>query len=366
MADTLVLRIRRTDDTASHLLLNVKQPNKKNKPLDLKLVATEHKHLYHGAVKASGISSLQASNYNGDDDEWKAILLHALLQQQPQDASETPRGEALKGVETVAAISGERCTITIRKNIGGITQRLGSIKLDQDDEREEVSAFEWVDTAVAASDDLRSQLQGLQSSMSSQQEQVAKLTKQLDELVQAKKDHEEQLLQNFAALLNTKKLKIRDQQRELMRRRVESETGNADGRKAGASARGKRKANGSLPEDAEDVDGQPDDEDLDMEEEEGQRTPEQETEDEESDENNGFAPPPKAPSRPPASQSASQYSKPSSNAMDVDGSDELPPRRELPFGRKAPSNAPKSKTPEPARTAAGEDDNEDDETDDEL
>lgn len=365
MAETQILRIRRTDDTTSHLLLNVKQTNR-NKPLDLKLVATEHKHLYHGSVKPSGLASLQASNYQGDDDEWKSILLYALLHDTP--SSETPRGEALNGVETVAAISGDRCTITIRKNIGGITQRLGSIKLDQDDEREEVSAFEWVDSAVAASDELRSRLDGLQSSMSSQQEQVAKLTKQLDELVQAKKDHEEQLLQKFAALLNTKKLKIRDQQRELMRRRVLSETKTRDSRKAGSSASGKRKANGSLPEDEEDMDGEPDDDDLDIEEEEGQRTPEQETEEEESDENDGFAPPPKASSRPPASQSASQKSKAAPAPMDVDGSDELPPRRELPFGRKAPSSQPKSKMPEPAPAKGGGDDDEDedDETDDEL
>jgi len=350
MATTQILRLRRTDDTSSHLLLNVKQTNN-NKPLDLKLVATEHEHLYHGSVKATGSASLQASTYQGDQDEWKSILLYALLRR--NESSETPRIEALKGVETVAAISGSRCTITIRKNIGGITQRLGSIKLDQDDEREEVSAFEWVDTAAAASDDLRSQLEGLQESMTSQQDEVAKLTKQLDELVRAKKEHEELLLQKFAALLNGKKLKIRDQQRELMRRRVESETGS---RKAGSSASGKRKANGSLPEDDEDVD----DEDLDVEEEEGQRTPEQETEAEESDENDGFAPPPKAPSRPPASQSASQRSKP----MDVDASDELPPRRELPFGRKAPAG----KTDEPAATKADEDEDgdEDEETDDEL
>lgn len=365
MADTRILRIRRTDDTSSHLLLNVKQTSK-SRPLDLKLVATEHEHLYHGAVKASGISALQASNYSGGDDEWKHVLLHALLREDPEN---TPRSDALKGIETVAAIGGERCTITVRKNIGGITQRLGSIKLDQDDEREEVSAFEWVDTAVATSDGLRTQLETLQSSVTAQQDQVAKLTKQLDELVQAKKDHEEQLLQKFAALLNTKKLKIRDQQRQLMRKRVESETGGSDSRKAGASGKGKRKANGGSPEEDEDIeDGndEPGDEDLDMEEEAGQRTPEQETEDEMSDDDDGFAPPPKAPAKTSTAPSASQRGKLAKTTVDADMSDELPPRRELPFGRKAPQSQSKSKTPEAAAAKKDEEDDDEDETDDEL
>ena len=375
MADTRILRIRRTDNTSGHLLLNVHRPIGA-KPLDLKLVATEHEHLYHGAVKTAGVNSLQASTYRGDISEWSDILSVVLLQRQPDHAAtEIARGEAFVGLETVAAISGQQCTITIRKNIGGITQRLGSIKLNQDDQREEISAFDWVESAVAASDDLRSQLDGLQLSMRAQQDQVAKLSRQLESLVQAKKDHEEQLLLKFAALLNTKKLKIRDQQRELMTRRVNAESGTSISHKASAFARGKRKAVGSTPEEEGEptaADDDAADDDLDMEEGEAQRTPKQEeTEDEPSDDDDGFAPPPpKIRSKTQDRQKMSQRSKPSRDPMDVfDGMNELPPKRKLPFGRKAPAPLGTPKIPgvaAPSTVAAGGDDSEEDETDDEL
>jgi hypothetical protein len=44
---------------------------------------------------------------------------------------------------------------------------------------------------------------------------IAKLTQQLADLMQAKSQHENQMVVNFAQLLNEKKLKIRNQQRLL-------------------------------------------------------------------------------------------------------------------------------------------------------
>ncbi len=144
-----ILRLIRTDRPSEHLLVQVSQSG--NKELDLKLIGTEHEHLYHAELKEASVKSLQANSFNGDLNEWKAVLKYALLRDKP-DGQPT---EHLQGLETVAAIAGKSLTVTIRKNIGGITQRLGDIKLQQDDEKEEVAAFEWVDAAVATADDLR-------------------------------------------------------------------------------------------------------------------------------------------------------------------------------------------------------------------
>jgi hypothetical protein len=368
MAPTHVLRVRRTDDPSAHLLLNVTQTSD-SRPLDLKLVATEHEHLYHGSVKHDNVVALQASAYTGDDDEWKQVLAYTLLQERA-----AANLDALRGLEIVAAISGETCTLSLRKKFGDVVRRLGSISLNCDDEREEVSAFEWVETAVASSDGLRSELATLQASLASHHAQVASLTTQLDELVKAKKEHEDQLLRKCAALLDTKRAKIRDQQREL------NALSKTQGRKPGTSSRGKRKANGSTSEE-EDVsaldfdsgnensdDGEVEEED---EEEEGQRTPEQATEDEDS--NDGFAAPTKVASTKTSASTAALprdrareivsegKGKEDVSAMDVD----LPPRRELPFARRAPqkdegreSRSTKSSAPPLAE--------EEDDTDDEL
>ena len=375
-----VLRLRRTDAEGEHLLINIAQSG--SKQLDLKLIASEGDHVYPTTIKESNVKSLQASNYSGNLDDWKAILRYALLQEHSQGSSKS----AFEGLETVAAISKTTLTITLRKNISGITQRLGAIKLEQDDE-EELNLYDWAGTAVAAADDLRTQLEGLQASVSSQQEQVAKLNRQLDDLVKAKKEHEDELLKKFAALLNTKKLKIRDQQRLLAGSRVDvqaaetvSETrdgsGSGRGRKAAASRKGKRKANGvaePAPDDvlADDETATEDEGDLDRQQDTPQQSDRDATEDEDSDAS-GFeaAPAPSQASRRgvgskgKALEVAKEKAK-GGKVKEVEAG-EPPPRRELPFAKKGGEKAeePKKVAPPPPKAAAEED--EDDETDEEL
>jgi hypothetical protein len=358
MAPTHVLRVHRTDDPSACLLLNVTQTNG-TRPLDLKLVATEHEHLYHGSVKDKNVAALRVSKYTGDDDEWRQVLANTLLQERP-----AANLNALQGLELSAAVSGETCELSLRRKFGGVVMRLGSIILNRDDEREEVSAFDWVETAVASSDELRSELATLQASLVSQHAQVASLTSQLDELVKAKKEHEEQLLRKCAALLDAKRAKIRDQQREINATKTQ-------GHKAGTSSRGKRDVSAldvdSGNEDA-DADADDDGDEEEDDEEEGQQTPEQETEDEGSDD--GFAAPVKAASaKPPVSTTAARQGRgketaegrgKEESAMEVD----LPPRRELPFARRAPQKD-EGRGLRGTRSSAPAEEEEDD-TDDEL
>jgi hypothetical protein len=345
MASKHILRVRRTDGSPYHLLVKVTQTSK-TRPLDLRLVATDHEHLYTFSIKSNNLVALQASKYTGDADEWKEVLTCTLLQQR-SDANL----DALKSLEVVAAVNGETCTLTLRNNIGGITTRLGAIKLDRDEE-EEVSALEWVDTAAAASDELREELATLHQSLASQQAQVANLTAQLKELVTAKKEHEKQLLYKCAVLLDSKRSKIREQQREL------HAMSRAHGHKAGASSRSKRKAT--------DTTSDLDEDELKAEDEEGQQTPEQETEDEGSDD--GFAAPPRL-SEDVGTQGHQSVKKAvdgnaskNGGTMDVDVQD-IPPRRELPFARRrlrgdGEQNQESEKSP--ASAPAHEDDDSDD------
>ena len=356
---TQILRIKRTDDKNSHILLRVSQTGPKT--LDLDIIGTEQFNVFHGAIKESDVKSLQSNNFSGDLQEWKEILNYAFLHHRP----EGPTPEALQGIETVASIKGKTLEVNLRKNTGGIVQRLGSVKLEE--ESLEVSAFDWVDTAVSISDDLRSQLETLQASVSEQREQVVKLTKQLDELVQAKREHEEELLNKFMPLLNAKKLKIRDQQRLLAGAKIDRGTAeavnetrssrSAPGRKAGGSRRWKRK----MDEQGDDkIEEDLDEGSLEADEEERQQeeTPppsDDEMTDDEEDLNE-FA---------PASSSSrtvgADANGTSSQRMEIDEDEELPPRRELPFKKKSAPPA----AAEQAEPSANADDD-DDETDEEL
>ena len=353
---TQVLRLRRTDSEDQHILLHITQNGQH--PLDLKLIGTEHAQLFHATLKESSVNNLQSSHFTGSLDEWKSLLRYVFLHERPKDGVT----EALQGLETVAAISGNKLTVTIRKNIGGITQRLGSIRLDEDTEREEVSGFEWADAAVANADALRSELETLQASVASQKDDVAKLNQQLDDLVKAKKEHEDELLQKFAALLNAKKLKIRDQQRLLNGAQIDLDAAQAvngsregTGRSAGSSRAGKRRANGRSTKPAAADEG-------DDEEEGEERSPPQDTpppSDQETDDEGGF----EQAAVPSASAKRKSPTVKQKEAMDLDQPEELPQRRELPFSR---STRQASKKPEPPKPTENQVDDVDDETDDEL
>jgi len=102
--------------------------------------------------------------------------------------------------------------------------RLGTIQLLYDDTAE-LGLFDWNILALAE----RDAAEGLVSSMKhdhvKQQQDVADLRRQLQQLVEAKKHHEDELLEKFRLLLNSKKAKIRDQKRLLSTAKVDRATG---------------------------------------------------------------------------------------------------------------------------------------------
>lgn len=365
-----VLRLKRTDHKSEHLLLNITRRGPKD--LDLNLIATDKEHLFHGSIKESSVKSFQATNFTGDLEQWKAMLSFALLRKSPDG----PRPDFLQGVETVASISGDTVAITFRKNVDGITQRLGTIKLQQNDE-EEIQIFDWVESAVATSDDLRAEMEKLQDSATSQQDQIARLTRGLDNLFKAKKEHEDELLSKFAALLNTKKLKIRDQQRLLNGAQIDPEaveevaqarapSANAS-RRAGASRAGKRKANGSKGPVEVEKDGNNDDAETvatENPEDDSERTRQEtpETEDGDTTENEADADPSiaskssKATGKSQTSRGqATQKQTNNEETMEVDEgrSSSLPRRR-------------KRREPTPPAAVSNTADDDDETTDDEL
>ncbi len=138
------------------------------------------------------------------------------LRKRPNSESD----EIVKGLETVAIVDGERLEITVRKNIDGITQRLGTIALRQE-ESQAIELFEWAGNAIAASTSFETEVASISAKYQEQQEVLTKLNEQLEGLIKAKEEHEEILLEKFMKLLNEKKLKIRDQQRLLAGAKVD-------------------------------------------------------------------------------------------------------------------------------------------------
>ncbi|CAI7659237.1 unnamed protein product [Penicillium pancosmium] len=224
-----VLRFDRSDQKDSFVLVHL--VNNGSSSLNLTLTATEgesaytasgmlhtykHKQTIHidtGIVKESSLKDLRSKSYQGSDDEWTQVI-RRILGQSTKDENETTSSFKIEATASIAESDDENeIVITIRKRVQDITQRLGTITLKQSEA--EIELFEWAGTAAARNRALEQETSTLNARYQEAANTVQKLTQQLEDLVQAKAQHENQLMANFTQLLNEKKLKIRNQQRLL-------------------------------------------------------------------------------------------------------------------------------------------------------
>ena len=157
---------------------------------------------------------------------WESILLSTLLIQVHNDGKGLEPGTSEK-LELAASITESQLLLVFRRNISGITQRLGEIALHKNDD-ESIELYEWAAAAADTTTDLARAVRELDIKFQDQANTIKKLNQQLENLIQAKKEHETLLLEKFQALLNTKKLKIRDQQRLLAGAKVDPQKGMED------------------------------------------------------------------------------------------------------------------------------------------
>ena len=276
-------------------------------------------------------------------------MLQCLLR---KNVDEHDRTLDTKDLEVFATSAPQEISIIIRKKIGEVKQRLGEIPIRLDEEHE-VDVLGWCHSAVERGDTLASEQETLQSKFSDQQATISDLNKRLEDLIAAKKEHESALMAKFCDLINTKKLKIRDQQRLLATVKPDQaeaakvrESRNSKTEKVPARSRkGKRKATAFADEQSEDDDEEAfgdgktmkTEAEFDSEEEEGRKTDEgsdigEVTTDDESDNAGTTAKAqPAIPHRP--------RDEARNDEQDVTMED-LPPVRDLPFGRKGSKATP--------------------------
>lgn len=357
MAQTRILRFARSDDKSAFVLVQVTP--KGSKPLDLKLVGTEGEAPYVASLKHDRVVSLRVKNCPASEDEWQSIL-EALFQQEP-----VPDIQATATVQSDKNIS-----ITVRKEIQGITQRLGAVTLNYDPD-EAIELFEWCGAAAESSAANKQAVADLTVKSADSEAAVAQLQSQLEELLRAKDEDETALLRKFRDLLNEKKVKIREQQQVLasttfnasmpgQSQRAESVEVKVEEtevkqpkkpvRKAGKSRASKRKAPTSKPvEESEEEDVQPMEVDIKQEPEDtdpGHTTEATASVSGDDEDDTGVL-----------SSSSQQRAGSESAAPQEDAPPQVsqpPPRRELPF-------ALRKKSAKPAPPPAGSDTDSDDE-----
>ncbi|KAH0594246.1 hypothetical protein MHUMG1_08085 [Metarhizium humberi] len=199
MAPKRILKFSQSENESSYVLVQVS--SKGSKPLDLKLVGTEGEAPYVCSLRHDRVASLRVKNCPVSEAEWQTIL-QSVFEQQP-----------LPDIQASATVqSGSSVSLTIRKQVQGITQRLGAITLTHDG-GEAIELFEWCATSVDAVTQAKAAASASDARVRDLQTAVGELKSQLDELVAAKQEDEVVLLQKFRDLLNEKKVKIREQQK---------------------------------------------------------------------------------------------------------------------------------------------------------
>ncbi|KAI0467821.1 hypothetical protein F4859DRAFT_524970 [Xylaria cf. heliscus] len=196
-------------------------------------------HATPAAVRHKKIDEYKASPGHCTDEEWQQILTSLFVDLKP-----VPDIEVRADVQS----DGSSVTLSFRKNIQGITQRVGSIKLDEND-RTEISPFDWCVSAIASRSKVTDELAAATAKIESLEHTINELQAQLDDFITTKEEDETQMLEKFRDLLNEKKLKIRQQQRLIAAANVDPEKlanigGGSDQdkhRNAGPSRSNKRK-----------------------------------------------------------------------------------------------------------------------------
>lgn len=256
-------------------------------------------------------------------------------------------------LNVVCSIAGKKkdrtLTITFRNDIEGIIQRIGDVELALTSDTDDVDLFGWTTQVIEQRDQLEEEARSYKERASAEEKVEATLQQQMSDLVEAKSEHEAQLLAKFSTLLNEKKLKIRNLQRVLQTAQVDPKTlqelqatlAEAD---TAATSRGKKRQvdEGGQDEDESDgfetmdVDktGQEGDDDEQSDLSDQQRTPSpEEPSDEEDDDLDANTSP-----QPPQTRSSRNKAEKASSP--------LPRPRQLPFqqrsGQKSSSKAPRS------------------------
>lgn len=347
MAKTSLLRIERSDGQG-FVLINVEQTGVAD--LDVQLVGTDGSAPFVARIKQKNVIKLRNASYDGSNEDWTWILHKVLLSR--EDTSESSPKST--NIETRATISENAINVDIRNNIGGITQRLGSIELSLDEEQE-IALFNWAGEATSTCHILAAEHNKLHKSMLDQKLIIEKLNAQLDDLVKAKAEHEDVLIKKFAELLNAKKAKIRD----LLRHQTSS-----DGRvpslphRTKESRPGKRKVEETAADEESDdgfetaqTDARQPHTASDESDGDAQQTPDASDSDEMEDDAR----------KEQVSQSRASAAKTDARKK----SSGPPPKRDLPFGKRDITAQSESAHAEALTSAPGKQEVEDDETDDE-
>ncbi|POS85446.1 hypothetical protein EPUL_002377, partial [Erysiphe pulchra] len=210
-----------SEDEHEFFLVHVSYGLRKDDPLGLiKLIGSEGENVYTVTIengkKLSGIT-WRGNVKQPDQSSVNHILSSIFL---PMEFSGITASAAVN-LDTsftgkyyaIAKVKSDSVILTIQRKAELIIEKIGDITLLSDEL--DISLFDWCNTIIESRDKSLSELNILKSVIAVKDGEIEKLKEALDKMTKVKREHENELLEKFALLLNEKKAKIRDQYRRL-------------------------------------------------------------------------------------------------------------------------------------------------------
>ncbi|KAI0161257.1 hypothetical protein GGR57DRAFT_352280 [Xylariaceae sp. FL1272] len=209
MAELSILHFPVVGQDDRHFVLQVSSNG--SRPLDLKLIGSEGSAVFLHKVRDKKIGDYMKSSGHCTEKEWEQILLSTFVEVKP-----------VPDIEVRAELSqdGTSVTLSFRKNIQGITQRLGSIRLKE--EGIGIEPYDWCVSALLSRSKVTEELVTANAKIGTLEESIKELKAHLEDLITSKAEDETILIEKFQDLLNEKKAKIRQQQRLLAAAKVDT------------------------------------------------------------------------------------------------------------------------------------------------
>jgi DNA double-strand break repair and V(D)J recombination protein XRCC4 len=318
-------------------------------------------------VRGRSLAKLRHKNYDGSDEEWSEILKYVLISKQGSGLNDIIK----QNLDISCAISGKdpkaSLSISFRTRVENITQRLGSLDLPQTPDTDDVDLFGWASKAINRRDELEGEVAMLKQDSGKAKDTVAALQSQLDNLVKSKAEHEDELLTKFVALLNAKKMRLRELERKMSTGKIDKKalerleatlppasSSSKRGKKRSArEARQESESDDSDGFEAMDVDKPVNQDNKAVESDDSRHTTDLDTETGTEEEDNL--------EQPVTSQTETGSAGPSRLPQQDPKQQSMPPRRELPFTRQAKEAEQEAKPASPQDVNDEETASEDDE-----
>ena len=161
-------------------------------------------------MRRENLSSVRASNYYGSAEELEGIIASNLLGLDPPVAIK----DTVMSTDVVVKIEhGKGLVLKIYQRVEDLTFEVCFIHLQSTDKN--IELFDWCGELTQTVAIMNQRRRRLEINADISAKELVRLREQFDELVKAKEAHEKELLEKFRLLLNSKKMRIREQQRRL-------------------------------------------------------------------------------------------------------------------------------------------------------